>query len=340
MTQYSIALAIAIGAVTLGGCSKVTAAKIDWDASVWRQECFGDYTVECVNRLVKINLRIAELGKELAIKKREEFGDRIRDEQMEAGMKAVDTVIIGNLKDQRPGFFPRWFMGGREYWGKRTAFTTQLLTQEDFFMVMGAGVEDYNVKHGLTSRLRRDLGRTVTFEDIVDALHDPRYDHDEPSPTVQQPQQAAQVTKSSPEPTVEAEPEPIGKDPEVIEQQIKESDAYMQSAGNAMAEAAATAAKAAQMPIDVSIPNQPMVSASFDCAKAGSRVEHIICGDSALAQQDVHLASLYRSARANAADADVLKREQNAWRREVRDACSNAVCVARAYNARIAQLTW
>lgn len=211
-------------------------------------------------------------------------------------------------------------------------------------MVMGAGVEDYNVKHGLTSRLRRDLGRTVTFEDIVDALHDPRYDHDEPSPTVQQPQHVAQVTKPSPESTVEAEPEPIGKDPKVIEQQIKESDAYMQSAGNAMAEAAAaaaaTAATAAQMPIDDSTPNPLMVSASFDCAKAGSRVEHMICGDSALAQQDVHLASLYRSARANAADADVLKREQNAWRREVRDACSDAVCVARAYNARIAQLTW
>lgn len=138
MKQYNIALAIAIGAVTLGGCSKVTAAKIDWDASVWRQECFGDYTVECVNRLVKINLRIAELGKDLAIKKREEFGDRIRDEQMEAGMKAVDTVIIGNLKDQRPGFFARWFMGDASI-GEADGFYHPATHSRRFFHGDGCG---------------------------------------------------------------------------------------------------------------------------------------------------------------------------------------------------------
>lgn len=80
------------------------------------------------------------------------------------------------------------------------------------------------------------------------------------------------------------------------------------------------------------------VKPSFDCAKASTRSEQLICSDSALAALDLALAELYASARARVSDKAGLKDAQNRWRREVRDACSDDACMKREYEDRIAHL--
>ncbi|WP_411851322.1 lysozyme inhibitor LprI family protein [Stenotrophomonas sp. LGBM10] len=77
---------------------------------------------------------------------------------------------------------------------------------------------------------------------------------------------------------------------------------------------------------------------SFDCAKASSRVEAMICADAELAALDRETADTFRNVRANAVDAGALSAAQGQWRREVRDACADADCIGDAYRARLAEL--
>lgn len=79
------------------------------------------------------------------------------------------------------------------------------------------------------------------------------------------------------------------------------------------------------------------VAQSFDCARASTRVERLICGDDRLKGLDTGLAGNYLWALDEVADPDALVRSQRAWLRE-RDACRDAACVAEAYDGRTAAL--
>ncbi len=83
----------------------------------------------------------------------------------------------------------------------------------------------------------------------------------------------------------------------------------------------------------------PVRAASYDCAKAGTRTEHMICGDAGLSTLDERLGNRYMRARGKAADPNALRGEQRAWLRNVRNACTNAACLKAVYNARVAELT-
>lgn len=83
----------------------------------------------------------------------------------------------------------------------------------------------------------------------------------------------------------------------------------------------------------------PAHAASFDCAQAGTEVEHMICGNAELSKLDELLGDRYVRARGKAADPDALRGEQRAWLRDVRNACANAACLKAAYETRIAELT-
>jgi uncharacterized protein len=76
--------------------------------------------------------------------------------------------------------------------------------------------------------------------------------------------------------------------------------------------------------------------ASFDCAKAGTRVEKQVCADPGLSQLDEALGNEYRAAIAHG-DAS-LKASQQAWLKEVRNPCTTVDCLLHAYEARIDQL--
>ena len=80
------------------------------------------------------------------------------------------------------------------------------------------------------------------------------------------------------------------------------------------------------------------VKPSFDCAKASTQSEQLICSDGALANLDHTLAGVYTAARSRVPDKAGLKDAQNKWRREVRDACGDVACMKGAYEDRIAHL--
>lgn len=90
-------------------------------------------------------------------------------------------------------------------------------------------------------------------------------------------------------------------------------------------------------------PMEPASSAdapnpSFDCSKASSSVEQMICADTELARLDSATADAFKAARAGSADPGSMSADQGHWRREVRDACEDSSCVGDAYRARLAEL--
>jgi uncharacterized protein len=79
-------------------------------------------------------------------------------------------------------------------------------------------------------------------------------------------------------------------------------------------------------------------AASFDCAKAATTTEKLICGDPQLSQLDGQLAQAYRRALEGAVNPDKLRAEQRAWLRTERKACGDDACLKTVYAQRLAAL--
>lgn len=75
-------------------------------------------------------------------------------------------------------------------------------------------------------------------------------------------------------------------------------------------------------------------AASFDCTKATSQVEKLICSDRELSELDSNLGGLYRSKTSSRPSAGA---DQKQWLRQ-RDLCKTADCVRNAYLKRISDL--
>lgn len=75
-------------------------------------------------------------------------------------------------------------------------------------------------------------------------------------------------------------------------------------------------------------------AAGFDCAKASTRSERLICSDKKLQDLDEKLTAAYRKAYSAASDKKGLKAEQVEWLRE-RDACETIDCMVGKYQSRI-----
>ncbi|WP_420210180.1 lysozyme inhibitor LprI family protein [Burkholderia aenigmatica] len=85
-------------------------------------------------------------------------------------------------------------------------------------------------------------------------------------------------------------------------------------------------------------PIQASIVASFDCAKAASKIEKLICSSPETATTDKQLASVYRAAVATTSDPAALKQQQRDWLKE-RNACDDAACLVRVTDARIQALS-
>lgn len=79
-------------------------------------------------------------------------------------------------------------------------------------------------------------------------------------------------------------------------------------------------------------------AASFDCAKAVTKVEKLICGDAELSKLDEELNAAYKAALQDGTQADATKQAQKQWMKE-RNGCADADCVKRAYGTRLATLS-
>lgn len=78
-------------------------------------------------------------------------------------------------------------------------------------------------------------------------------------------------------------------------------------------------------------------AAGFDCQRAQSKAEKIICADGGLSRLDDQLGAVYAQVQNAAGDGKAEKAMQLAWLR-TRNACADAACLARAYATRIAEL--
>jgi uncharacterized protein len=78
--------------------------------------------------------------------------------------------------------------------------------------------------------------------------------------------------------------------------------------------------------------------ASFDCNKASTRTEKMICSNAKLSSADEQLAKSFQEALAASTDKQGLRREQKEWLSSQRDVCPAAACMLDAYLARIGEL--
>jgi uncharacterized protein YecT (DUF1311 family) len=82
----------------------------------------------------------------------------------------------------------------------------------------------------------------------------------------------------------------------------------------------------------------PAEAASFDCAKAGTKVERIICDTPEISKLDDELAQSYKAALQDQTKAEQIRQAQKQWMKE-RDGCVVADCVKVSYRNRISALT-
>lgn len=87
-----------------------------------------------------------------------------------------------------------------------------------------------------------------------------------------------------------------------------------------------------------------MPAQAFDCQRAVSNAERLICGDDwpqghgQLRRLDDILNQQYRSLLAKTDNPEQLKSDQLNWLRQVRDKCASVSCLKQAYQSRIRQL--
>ena len=76
------------------------------------------------------------------------------------------------------------------------------------------------------------------------------------------------------------------------------------------------------------------IIASFDCRKASTLPERLVCSDHELAELDRRMASLYRDLRQLTNNREGLSSDQISWLKQVRDQCMDVECLKRAYHSR------
>jgi len=81
------------------------------------------------------------------------------------------------------------------------------------------------------------------------------------------------------------------------------------------------------------------IKPSFDCKRATTAAERLICSSKALAETDVQMAQSYKAVMSRTADKQSLKREQLAWLKNERDVCTDEDAMLKVYQERIEQLS-
>jgi uncharacterized protein YecT (DUF1311 family) len=83
--------------------------------------------------------------------------------------------------------------------------------------------------------------------------------------------------------------------------------------------------------IGLVIESSPVLAASFDCSKAGTAVEKMICSDAVLSRLDEELAGKYQSV----SSSPQVKQQQRDWLRNIRNKCETTDCLVAAYRTQI-----
>lgn len=83
-----------------------------------------------------------------------------------------------------------------------------------------------------------------------------------------------------------------------------------------------------------------LYGASFQCSKATSNVEKLVCSDREVSLLDDELATTYQQRVASLEDDASLKTAQRRWLREKRNSCTSVQCLKEAYETRLYELKW
>lgn len=142
---------------------------------------------------------------------------------------------------------------------------------------------------------------------------------------------------------VAASATPVQASPDYATQAAQQST-DQEKAVNASPASSAPTASAEQQSASTTTPIQDAnattgVRASFDCAKASSAIEHLICSTPENRDADRRLAAAYSVARAKSSDANALKADERNWLVNERNACLDAACLVRVTEARIQKLS-
>jgi uncharacterized protein YecT (DUF1311 family) len=81
------------------------------------------------------------------------------------------------------------------------------------------------------------------------------------------------------------------------------------------------------------------IKPSFECIKANSIQDKLVCSDKDLANMDMELSKLYAKAKASLPDAEELKNAQRIWYKSQRNSCQNLDCLKNTYESRIIELS-
>lgn len=83
-----------------------------------------------------------------------------------------------------------------------------------------------------------------------------------------------------------------------------------------------------------------VIKPSFDCGKANSNQEKLICANDRLMILDVELSEIYSAARRDSDDRDQLRKDQLAWLKNNRNSCNTVECLEDSMLARIEELSY
>jgi len=118
---------------------------------------------------------------------------------------------------------------------------------------------------------------------------------------------------------------------------------YINSEGYISEELPYSSAQEPEASAPTAVPDQTsemtVWSPSFDCTKASSNAELLICSSEELATADVALAQVYEAVMSRTDDKQALKREQLAWLKNERDVCTDEDAMLKVYQERIEQLS-
>ena len=81
----------------------------------------------------------------------------------------------------------------------------------------------------------------------------------------------------------------------------------------------------------------PAQAASFDCAKASTKIEHLICDNPEISKLDEAMAESYKEALKDHAHAKAIRQAQREWIKE-RNHCDDAACVQHIFETRLSAL--
>jgi uncharacterized protein YecT (DUF1311 family) len=82
----------------------------------------------------------------------------------------------------------------------------------------------------------------------------------------------------------------------------------------------------------------PSLAASFDCEKAHTAIERIVCSDQVLSYYDERLDHEYKRRLGEASDKAPIIAEQKSWLTQVRNGCKEVACIVAAYFHRLEEL--